>query len=158
MAAGGSVDRVKEALAAAGHAVDIRAFPEGTRSAADAARAIGCEIAQIAKSMIFRAGERPVLILTSGANRVDVEKVAALLQCDLAPADGNWVRAKTGFAIGGVAPVGHVCDDMMVLIDADLMKLSPVWAAAGSPMHVFKTEADLLRRMTNAQIADIRSA
>lgn len=156
--AASSVDRVKEALAAAGHPVNVQAFPEGTRSAADAARAIGCEIAQIAKSMIFRAGDKPVLILTSGANRVDTGKVSALLQQELHPADGNWVRDKTGFAIGGVAPVGHTTDEMEVLIDADLMALSPIWAAAGSPMHVFQTEAELLRRITNARIADVKAA
>lgn len=150
-----SVDRVREALVAAGHGDTIQAFPEGTRSAADAARSVGCTVAQIVKSMVFRMDDEPVLVLTSGSNRVDRRKVSDLLGGTVEPADGNWVRKATGFAIGGVAPVGHA-GGIKVLIDEDLMALSPVWAAAGSPMHAFRTEAATLRDMTGGRVADVK--
>lgn len=150
-----SVDRVRRILLSAGHPDTVRAFPEGTRSAADAARAVGCSVAQIVKSLIFRTGDRPVLVLASGVNRVDQNKVEALVEGRVRPADGRWVRATTGFAIGGVAPIGHKTDPL-ILIDADLMALSPVWAAAGSPMHVFSTEPAALQTMTAGTVADVR--
>src|SRR5271154_6246959 len=103
----GSVARVRAALLAAGHPDTITEFPKGTRSAADAAAAIGCTVAQIAKSVVFRArterGDQPTLVIASGVNRVDTAKVAAILGVTLKRADGDWVRERTGFAIGGVA-------------------------------------------------------
>ncbi|MDT8266249.1 YbaK/EbsC family protein, partial [Roseomonas sp. DSM 102946] len=101
--AGGSVERVRQALLAAGHPDTIRGFPEGTRSAAEAAAAVGCDVAQIAKSIVFRAGDRPVLVIASGANRVDPAKVEAATGLRVEPAKGRWVREVTGFAIGGVS-------------------------------------------------------
>jgi prolyl-tRNA editing enzyme YbaK/EbsC (Cys-tRNA(Pro) deacylase) len=153
--ADGSVARVREALLAAGHEDTIATFPGGTRTAEDAAAAVGCTVAQIAKSMIFRAGDRPALVVTSGANRVDPDKAAAALGTALSRADGRWVRATTGFAIGGVAPVGHLTPPL-VLIDEDLMALDPVWAAAGSPRHIFRTTAPELLRLTGGMLATIR--
>lgn len=150
-----SVERVRAALAAAGHPDTIAAFPDGTRSAADAAAAVGCDVAQIAKSIVFRAGPRAVLVIASGANRVDMGKVAAAIGQPVKRADGTWVRDTTGFAIGGVSPVGHLAPPIL-LLDADLMALDPVWAAAGSPQHVFRTSPAELRRITGAQVADIR--
>lgn len=150
-----SVERVRDALNAAGLRDTIRQFPEGTRTAVDAARAVGCEVAQIVKSMVFRRGEQPVLILCSGANRVDLGKASAVLSTALAPADGAWVRQATGFAIGGVPPLGHE-HGITVLIDEDLMALSPIWAAAGSPRHVFSIEAALLRDLTQGRVANIK--
>jgi prolyl-tRNA editing enzyme YbaK/EbsC (Cys-tRNA(Pro) deacylase) len=159
MAEKNSVERVRAALLAAGHADTIAAFPEGTRTAADAASAIGCTVAQIAKSIVFRAkgalGERAALVIASGANRVDAAKVAALLGVTLKRADAEWVRQTTGFAIGGVAPVGHIAPPMLVF-DRDLLALHPIWAAAGSPAHVFRTEAEVLARITGALVADVR--
>jgi prolyl-tRNA editing enzyme YbaK/EbsC (Cys-tRNA(Pro) deacylase) len=156
-----SVDRVRAALLAAGQADTIVEFPEGTRSAVDAAAAIGCDVAQIAKSVVFRAstrdGERPVLVIASGVNRVDLAKVASILGVTLKRADGDWVRAQTGFAIGGVAPFGHLAPPLLVF-DRDLLALHPIWAAAGSPRHVFSTEAEVLARITGAAVADIRQA
>ena len=151
----GSVERVRDALKAAGLPDTIRQFPEGTRTAVDAARAVGCDVAQIVKSMVFRWGDEPVLILCSGANRVDLGKAAALIGAALAPADGAWVRKATGFAIGGVPPIGHD-HGSAVLIDEDLMALSPVWAAAGSPRHVFAIEPARLRELTRGQVADVK--
>jgi len=153
---GGSVERVRSALLAAGHVDTITAFPAGTRSAADAAAAVGCEVAQIAKSIVFRAGGRAAVIITSGANRVDQAKAERVLGQKLARADADWVRETTGFAIGGVSPVGHTGVPLMVL-DQDLLALDPVWAAAGSPLHVFRTTAQDLQRMTGAVVADIRA-
>ncbi len=156
-----SVDRVRAALLAASHADTVTEFPEGTRSAADAAAAIGCSVAQIAKSIVFRAvtehGERVALIIASGVNRVSTAKVEALLGCKLKRADGDWVRERTGFAIGGVAPLGHLSPPLLVF-DQDLLALHPVWAAGGSPRHVFSTEAAELARITGAQVADIAEA
>src|SRR6202021_95503 len=103
---GGSVERVRAALLQAGHADTITQFPAGTRTAADAAAAVGCTVAQIAKSIVFRSGMRAALVITSGANRVDTAKAEAALGVKLGRADADWVRQATGFAIGGVAPVG----------------------------------------------------
>lgn len=150
-----SVERVRAALAAAGHPDTIAAFPDGTRSAADAAAAVGCDVAQIAKSIVFRAGARAVLVIASGANRVDMAKVATAIGQPIKRAEGVWVRDTTGFAIGGVSPVGHLAPPIL-LLDADLMALDPVWAAAGSPQHVFRTSPTDLLRMTGARVADIR--
>ena len=152
---GSSVDRVRAALLAAGHPDTIQAFPEGTRSAADAAAAVGCDVAQIAKSIVFRAGPRAVLVIASGANRVDTAKVAAAIGQPIKRAEGVWVRDTTGFAIGGVSPVGHLAPPIL-LLDAELMALGEVWAAAGSPQHVFRTSAAELVRMTGAAVAEVK--
>ena len=152
---GASVERVRAALLAAGHPDSIRAFPEGTRSAAEAAAAVGCDVAQIAKSIVFRAGSRPVLVVASGANRVDMGKVAAATGLAVKRADGNWVREVTGFAIGGVAPLGHLTLPL-VLVDRDLLALDRIWAAAGSPMHVFETDPATLLRLSGGRAEDVR--
>ncbi len=150
-----SVDRVAAALRAAGHDDTIVEFPAGTRTAADAAAAIGCEVAQIAKSLVFRAEDRPVAVIASGVNRVSIKKLETLLGYKISRADADWVRSVTGFAIGGVAPVGHETAPIM-LLDEDLLPLDPVWAAAGSPSHVFKTTAKSLADMAQARIAEIK--
>lgn len=155
MAATGSVERVRAALLAAGHPDTIAEFPATTRTAADAAAAIGCTVAQIAKSIVFRAGDRAAVAVASGVNRVDMAKVAAVLGVALKRAEGAWVRERTGFAIGGVAPVGHIAPPLLVF-DQDLLALHPIWAAAGTPHHVFRTEASLLLRITAAPVADVR--
>lgn len=150
-----SVDRVKDALDAGNHHVNVLEFPAGTKTAADAAAAIGCSVSQIAKSLIFKMGDEVLLILVSGTNRVSLSKIEALLGRKVLRADAEWVREKTGFAIGGVSPVGHQTKPL-VLLDEDLLKLDPVWAAAGSPTHVFQTRAEDLVRLTSARIADVR--
>lgn len=150
-----SVERVRAALLAAGHDDTIAEFPDGTRTAADAAAAVGCTVAQIAKSIVLRADERVVLVIASGVNRVDMAKVACLLGSSVKNADARWVRDTTGFAIGGVAPVGHLAPPR-VLIDEDLMALDPVWAAAGSPKHAFRTTAAEIVRLTGGQVADVK--
>lgn len=153
----GSVARVRAALLAAGHPDTIVVFPAGTRTAAEAAAAVGCTVAQIAKSIVFRADGRAAVVITSGANRVDAAKAAAMLGVKLVRADAEWVRATTGFAIGGVAPIGHI-NPPLLLIDQDLMALDPIWAAAGSPSHVFRTTPVELRRITAAPVAAVAAA
>jgi len=150
-----SVERVRAALVDTDHPDTIAIFPDGTRTAQDAAAAVGCTVAQIVKSIVLRADDKIVLVLTSGANRVDTAKVAAALGQPVEAADGRWVRDVTGFAIGGVPPVGHR-GAPRIFIDADLMQLDTVWAAAGSPRHVFRTTAAELARLTRGQIADIK--
>jgi prolyl-tRNA editing enzyme YbaK/EbsC (Cys-tRNA(Pro) deacylase) len=149
------IDTVRQALLAAGHDDTIRAFPEGTRSAQDAAQAIDCSVAQIAKSIVFRSGEEVVLVIASGAHRIDRGKVAGLIGRPVKPADPAWVRERTGFAVGGVAPVGHECA-VTTVIDSALLALSPLWAAAGSPSHVFRTTAPQLIAMTGGTVGEVR--
>jgi prolyl-tRNA editing enzyme YbaK/EbsC (Cys-tRNA(Pro) deacylase) len=152
-----SVERVRAALLAAGHPDTIAVVPAGARTAADAAAAVGCEVAQIVKSLIFRAGDRPVLVLVSGADRVHLGKLAIIIGSPVARADPATVRAMTGFTVGGVASVGHTIRPLAVL-DAELLERDPLWAAAGSPEHVFRTSAEALLRLTGARVADIREA
>lgn len=149
------VERVRQALQAADHVDSIAEFPAGTHSATDAAAAVGCSVAQIAKSIVFRAGDHVVLVIASGANRIDRKKVAAALDLAVKTADAAWVEAKTGFAVGGVSPIGHLCP-VTALIDTDLLSLDPLWAAAGSPMHAFRTTTDALIAMTDGLVADVR--
>jgi prolyl-tRNA editing enzyme YbaK/EbsC (Cys-tRNA(Pro) deacylase) len=122
-------------------------FDAGTRTAAEAAAAIGCEVAQIAKSLIFRAepSGRAVLVIASGAKRVDERKVGEILGEKIVRADADFVREKTGFAIGGVPPLGHA-EPLTTLIDESLSAFATIWAAAGTPNAVFRlTPADLVR-------------
>ena len=152
---GGSVERVRAALAASGHADTITTFPKDTRTAAEAAAAIGCTVAQIAKSIVFRAGAEAAVVIASGVNRVDPARAAAALGMALDRADAAFVRQRTGFAIGGVSPVGHLNPPLM-LIDRDLLALDPVWAAAGAPNTVFRTSAAELVRMTGGTVAEVK--
>jgi prolyl-tRNA editing enzyme YbaK/EbsC (Cys-tRNA(Pro) deacylase) len=149
-----SVDRVRAALLAAGHPDTIIEVPDGAHTAADAAAALGCAVAQIAKSIVFRSADRAVLVIASGANRMDTAKIAAALGLPIKRADADFVRNATGFAIGGVSPLGHVAPPLL-LFDRDLLALHPIWAAAGSPRHVFRTEAEVLARITGAPIVEV---
>lgn len=142
------IERVRQVLQAAHHAA-------GTRSAADAAASVGCSVAQIAKSIVFRAGDEPVLLIASGANRIDRKKVAAALGLAVSPADPARVEAQTGFTVGSVSPVGHI-RPVTTLIDADLLPIDPLRAAAGSPMHAFRTTARDLIAITSGAVADVR--
>ena len=150
-----AVERVRAALLAAGHPDTIAETSAGARTAADAAATVDCEVAQIVKSLIFRAGDRPVLALVSGANRVEVEKLAGILGEPVVRAKPSWVREATGFTVGGVSPVGAPVQPITFL-DADLLVFDPLWAAAGSPEHLFRTSAAELVRLTGARVADLR--
>jgi prolyl-tRNA editing enzyme YbaK/EbsC (Cys-tRNA(Pro) deacylase) len=138
-----------------GDAFRVLEFEQSTHSSADAAAAIGCSVAQIAKSMLFRAADgTPVLVVASGTNRVDEKKVAALLGQKVSRADPGFVLDQTGFAVGGVPPVGHATVPITFL-DRDLQGYPEIWAAAGSPNAVFGlTPADLIR-LTGADFADV---
>ena len=157
-----SVDRVRQALAELGLETEIKQFAAWTRTSADAAAAIGCSVAQIAKSLVFRAkpSGRAILVMASGANRVDEKKLAAALNesmpgATIAKADADFVRAETGFAIGGVSPVGHGLK-VKTFIDRDLMDLGEIWAAAGSPNSVFRLTPQDLLRVTQGQIVALK--
>ncbi|NIA71927.1 YbaK/EbsC family protein [Pelagibius litoralis] len=154
-----SARRVQQAIEAAGFDFQVCEFPASTRSAEDAAVAIGCTVAQIAKSLIFRARESgaPVLVLASGANRVDEAALGALLGEPVGRAKPDFVREATGFAIGGVAPVGHTRPPT-TFIDRDLMDLAEIWAAAGTPNAVFCLTPAQLCSITGGRVADIRQA
>lgn len=130
-------------------------FEESTHSSAEAAAAVGCEVAQIAKSMVFKAADgTPVLVVASGANRVDDKKVARLLGQKIGRADPDFVLRHAGFAVGGVPPVGHRTRPATFL-DRDLSAHTTIWAAAGSPNAVFELTPDALARLTGAAWADV---
>lgn len=154
-----SARRVQAALDAQGLALKVREFPASTRTSEEAAAAVGCAVAEIAKSLIFRAREtgRPVLIIASGANRVDEKKIALLLGEKIERADPEFVRAKTGYAIGGIPPVGHL-EPPVTLLDQDLFQLEIIWAAAGTPNAVFQLTPADLKALTGGQVADVRKA
>ncbi len=144
--------RVAEELRQRGISTTVLEMPDSTRSAAEAAAAIGCDISQIVKSLVFRSIERdaPVLVLASGVDRVDEDRLAALVgPVEQAPA--KFVRARTGFAIGGVPPVGHV-EPIETFLDEHLLDHEVVWAAAGTPRAVFSIEPRELVAVTSAKV------
>ena len=152
-----SQQRVQEALRQHGGGHEVVDLGLSARTAADAAAAVGCRVDQIVKSLIFRLRDsrRALLIETSGVNRVDEKNVGALVGEKLERADADFVRAETGFAIGGVAPVGHI-KPILTLIDEDLMQWDAIWAAAGHPNTVFRlTPADLVT-MTGGRVVPVK--
>ncbi|MBV8950501.1 MAG: YbaK/EbsC family protein [Actinobacteria bacterium] len=150
-----SRERVRAALAAEGFAdVAIREFSETTATAAEAAAALGTSVARIVKSLVFVADGRPILVLASGPNRVDLAKVGALIGQRVVRANAEQVRQATGFAIGGVPPVGHI-QPLQTVCDQDLLEHDEVWAAAGTPNSVFAIDPRELVRITGASIADV---
>ena len=133
----------------------VRSFPEGTRTAVDAAAAVGCDVGQIVKSLVFRRESgAAVLVVASGSNRVDEAKVARLLGEPIGKADAGFVREQTGFAIGGVPPAGHATR-IETVVDEDLLRYEEVWAAAGTPRDVFCTTPRELVAMTGGRVADV---
>jgi prolyl-tRNA editing enzyme YbaK/EbsC (Cys-tRNA(Pro) deacylase) len=150
-----NVDRVVAAARASGLDLEVQRFPEGTRTASDAARAVGCEVAQIVKSLVFVADGAPVVALVSGANRVDEGLLAtAVDSTEVRKADGDEARAATGFPIGGVPPFGHATA-VRVVVDRDLLDHERLWAAAGLPDAVFPVAPDELVRVSGAVVADL---
>jgi prolyl-tRNA editing enzyme YbaK/EbsC (Cys-tRNA(Pro) deacylase) len=142
----GAIERFIDAASRLGIEPRIRRFPAGTKTAGDAARAIGCDVAQIVKSLVFMADDRPVIAFTSGANRVDATKLAAVAGAAVArKATPEEARAATGFAVGGTPPFGHPAP-LPTYLDPDLLAFQEVWAAAGTPDSVFPlTPSDLIR-------------
>jgi prolyl-tRNA editing enzyme YbaK/EbsC (Cys-tRNA(Pro) deacylase) len=146
---------VVEALTAAGWTGEVRTLPDSARTAAQAAAGLGCDVGAIASSLVFVADDEPVLVLTSGAHRVDPVAVGALLSAGtVALAPPALVRDVTGYAIGGVAPVGHP-QPLRTLVDVDLARHDVVWAAAGHPHAVFRTSYDELLRITAGTPAEV---
>jgi prolyl-tRNA editing enzyme YbaK/EbsC (Cys-tRNA(Pro) deacylase) len=150
-----AAQRIQDLLVSRGLPHTVVEFEKTTRSAADAAAAIGCTVAQIAKSIVFRAPNgTPVVVIASGPNRIDEAKVAAALGEPIGKADADFVRARTGFAIGGVPPLGHA-QPLRTLIDRDLLALPTIWAAAGTPNAVFQLTPQELVGMTGGKVADV---
>ena len=152
-----SLKRVRAALEAAGTQITIVETPLA-RTAADAAAAVDCEIDQIAKSIIFRgetSGEA-ILFITAGGNRVDADKAAILAGEPLGKADAALIRAQTGFAIGGVSPIGHI-NPIRAFMDSRLMDFDQIWAAAGTPHHVFAASGQEIEKLSGAQVTDFKS-
>jgi prolyl-tRNA editing enzyme YbaK/EbsC (Cys-tRNA(Pro) deacylase) len=152
-----SAQKVQDALVALGSDAIVVEHENPGRTAAEAAQLLRCDIAQIAKSIIFKNAVtgRSVLVITSGANRVDEKKIAAILGDKLAKADAAFVREQTGFAIGGVPPLAHA-NPGATLLDVDLLKFDQVFPAGGTPHAMFAIDPNELLRISGAQVADVR--
>jgi Cys-tRNA(Pro) deacylase len=151
-----SSQRVADAARALGLEIEVREFPEGTRTAEDAAAAIGADVGQIVKSLVFFVDGRPVLCLVSGLNRLDTQRLAAVTGASQTRrARADEVERATGFAIGGVPPFGHT-QRLPVYCDRDLMTYDLVWAAAGTPRAVFAVEPQSLVQACRATVADLK--
>lgn len=138
-----------------GIGVSVKQFPAGTRTAVDAARAVGCDVGQIVKSLVFMAAGRPVVALVSGANRLDERRLEAAAGEPVEKAGADVARSATGYAIGGVPPFGHATE-VPVFMDRDLLQHPVVWAAAGRPDSVFEIEPERLRELSQATVADLK--
>jgi len=149
------VNRFESWLASTDFGVTVREFPQGTRTAVDAAGAVGCDVGQIVKSLVFIAAGRPVVALVSGANRLDEGRLAAVAGEPVAKADADTARTATGYAIGGVPPFGHATD-VPVYMDRDLFGYGVVWAAAGRPDSVFEIQPERLRELSKAMVVDLK--
>ena len=152
-----SARKVQEALNKHAISCQVVEMPQSTRTADDAARAVGCQVGQIVKSLVFQGkrSHQAILVATSGANRVKEKKIAALIAEPLSKADADFVRTKTGFAIGGVPPVGHA-QPLRTFIDEDLLQYEEIWAAAGTPRAVFKLTPAELQKITNGQVGAVK--
>jgi prolyl-tRNA editing enzyme YbaK/EbsC (Cys-tRNA(Pro) deacylase) len=150
-----SAQRVADLLQELGHDKPVVMLPDSGKTSAEAAAGLGCDIAQIAKAIVFRRllDDAPVMVVASGANRVDEQKVAALVG-PLGRADARFVKTRIGYAIGGVCPLGHL-EQTVMLIDEDLLKLDSLWAAAGHPHAVFNLTPRQLQTLTGAAVADV---
>jgi len=150
-----ALNRFESWLASTDLSVTVKDFPQGTRTAVDAARAVGCDVSQIVKSLVFVAGGKPVVALVSGANRLDEKRLAAVAGEPVVKADADTARTATGYAIGGVPPFGHTTD-VPVFMDRELLEHRVVWAATGRPDSVFEIEPERLRELSNAVVMDLK--
>jgi prolyl-tRNA editing enzyme YbaK/EbsC (Cys-tRNA(Pro) deacylase) len=157
MALSSSAQKVQDKLRSLGYDYTVIEHVESTRTAQEAAERAGCELGQIVKSLIFRGKEsgKPVLVLTSGANRVDEKRISEYTGEAIVRADADFARAVTGFAIGGVPPVGHV-QEIETYMDEDFLQYATVWAAAGTPNAIFQLKTSDLQKMTDAKVARVR--
>ena len=154
---GSSVKKVQQTLKSLGFSDEIVMFPDSTRTAIEAAQAVGCSIGQIVKSLVFRGAQshKPVLALVSGANRVNEKRLGLLFGEEIEKADADFVRQHTGFAVGGVPPVGHL-ELLATFIDRDLLQYDEIWAAAGSPHTVFRLTPGDLQSMTGGEVVTLQ--
>ena len=152
-----SAQKVQQALQARGLTCVVVQMEETTRSAEDAARAVGCEVGQIVKSLIFegRQSHQPILVVTSGVNRVNENTLGRHVSEPVKMAGADYVRETTGFAIGGIPPVGHH-NRLNTFIDEDLLQYEEIWAAAGTPRAVFKLTPDQLKMITNGKVISVK--
>ncbi len=152
-----SAQKVQDTLQSLGFNLQVIEFEQTTRTSVEAAQAVGCEVGQIAKSLIFKGKQsgKAILIIASGANRVDEKKIRALVGEKVEKPDADFVREQTGFVIGGGPPVGHT-QKLETLIDEDLLKFDEIWGAAGTPNAVFKLTPRDLMKMTDGKVADIK--
>ena len=152
-----SPQKVHEALKILGFENQVVELQVTTRTSADAAEAVGCQVEQIAKSIIFRGKQtqKSILVIASGPNRVNEKRIEELISEPLGKADADYVRKHTGFVIGGVPPIGHL-EKIEILIDEDLLKYEEIWAAAGSPNAVFKLTPSELVKMTGGRVVPIK--
>jgi prolyl-tRNA editing enzyme YbaK/EbsC (Cys-tRNA(Pro) deacylase) len=148
--------RVQQALQELGLSLVVLELPASTRSSQEAAQAIGCKVGQIAKSIIFRGAltDQPVLVIASGPNRIDEAILSDMLAESISKADADFVRQRTGFAIGGVPPLGHT-EKLKIFIDQDLLQYPEIWAAAGTPHAVFRLTPQELVNMTSGKIIKV---
>ena len=149
--------KVQDTLKALGFSYQVMELPHSTRSAGEAAKAIGCRVGQIAKSLIFKTKntQRPILVVASGSNRVNEKKIGDLIHEPIEKADADFVRQKAGFSIGGVPPIAHLAK-LKTFIDEDLMQYEKIWAAAGNPNAVFKLTPLDLEKMTGGRVICIK--
>ncbi len=147
-----SARRVQHFLAEKGFSFEVKELPGSTRTAQEAADSIGCEVAQIAKSLVFKEKDTnlPILVIASGSNRVDVAKIEKETGLKLGKADGNYVKERVGYAIGGIPPVGHN-EPLETILDEDLRKYAVIWAAAGTPFAVFQLKPTDLEPLTSGR-------
>ncbi len=152
-----SAQRVQDALKAHELDCEVAELPQSTRSAKEAAEAVGCSVAQIAKSIVFKSKEtgRPVLVIASGPNRINEETISSLVSEPVKMASPDFVKSKTGFSIGGVAPVGHL-EKPEIFIDEDLFKHKEIWAAAGTPHAVFRLTPKDLVDITGGRVISVK--
>ena len=152
-----SAQKIQELINSLGYDYTVIEHVESTRTAQEAADRAGCELGQIVKSLIFKGREsgKPILILTSGANRVDEKRISGYAGEHIGRADADFVRAVTGFAIGGVPPVGYV-QKMETYLDEDFLQYHTIWAAAGTPNAIFELKTEDLQKMTNGKIVQVK--
>ena len=152
-----SAQKVQDALTKLDNAYEVIEAAESTRTAEEAAARVGCSVGQIVKSLVFKGKKsgKAILILTSGANRVDVKRIVAYAQEKIGRADPDFVRERTGFAIGGIPPLGHL-HPIETYVDEDLLNFEEIWAAAGTPNAVFKMRASELEKMTGGKIIQVK--
>jgi prolyl-tRNA editing enzyme YbaK/EbsC (Cys-tRNA(Pro) deacylase) len=152
-----SARKVQEILQNRGFTSEVVELPGSTRTAKEAAQAIGCQVEQIVKSLIFRTldSDKPVLVVASGTNRVNEQRLGELLGETIGKADANFVRQHTGFAVGGVPPLGH-SEPIRTFIDEDLLQYAQIWAAAGTPFAVFRLTPTELQEMTGGDVVSIK--